>query len=435
MKRTHNIPRLQRAGILLALATAIAGLGACRNHSAPIGVERGEVRRQADTLLRVLSAWTDPVVVDPGLAEFQSQLDRSFLTPSRVFRNESDWTGTTDLERRLETQGSVTLQGSRLDRASDDRPTTLPGEYRSRLSLEKLSKHEYEWRWLDELALGTFPVEMISRALQVVLSTIESPAPALEARLAIAMPRAAQALGRLYTIERLEMDPRPDGTTDFRFAAKIEPERIAAESPDYARYLERFASSSEMDVVGFDASGAKLWSVGFHDLILTAHLRIWNARLAPIEGPARRLPDEFRVKMDYSEKSGPFRVGFRNLETDVALIRTPTETGFIAAMNKSPDWRIPFLFDPFVKGALTRPFDGEGIVMRVALEESESDEEPTRIRSGFRMVVKETWVMRRLGDSGGRKLEDEADKEASRFHYEALEAVRGDIVALLDGSS
>ena len=79
-----------------------------------------------------------------------------------------------------------------------------------------------------------------------------------------------------------------------------------------------------------------------------------------------------------------------------------------------------------------RPFDGEGVVMRVALEEG--DDEPTRVRSGFRMVVKETWVMRRLGDSGGEKFQDKVEKEASRFHYEALEAVRADIVALLGRS-
>jgi hypothetical protein len=230
----------------------------------------------------------------------------------------------------------------------------------------------------------------------------------------------------------MDREHLPDGTTALTLQAKMKPERIENDFPDYARYLEKFVKSVEMGVVAYELSGARLWSFTYSDLVLSIRVRAKNGRLVALEGVPRCLPDEFRVKSDFSVKSGPFRIGFRNLVTDITLLRTPSEIGFIAAAQERPNWRIPFFLDPFVKGALERPFEGEGMVMRVALEGG--NEEPTRIKSGFRMVVKETWLLRRMGGRDGRELQAEAENDMSRFRREALEAVHADILALLDGS-
>ncbi len=415
----------------LVLIAALALLSGCR-HARPSAVERGEARRHANTLLSIFSAWTGPIEAEPELAVFQSKLENSVLTPSHVYGDETGWTGESETERLLEVRGSVTSQGFRLDRVVDPRSARLPGEYHSRLSLARLSKHEYEWRWLDELALGTIPMETFARIFETVLREAESAQPDLKGRCAAAMPRAARALGRLYDVERMDRQHLPDGTTALTLEAKMKPERIENDFPDYARYLEKFTKSMEMSVVAYEPSGARLWSFAFNDLVLSINMRAKDGRLVPLEGAPRRLPDEFRVESDFSVKSGPFRIGFSNLVTEITLLRAPSERGFIAAAHERPNWRIPFFLDPFVKGALERPFEGEGMVMRIALEGG--NEEPTRIKSGFRMAVKETWLLRRMGDRDGRELQAEAEHDLSRFRREALEAVHADVLALLDGS-
>ncbi len=415
----------------LVLITALGLLSGCR-HARPSAVERGEARRQANTLLSILSAWTGPIEAEQELAVFQSKLENSVLTPSNVYDDESGWTGETETERLLEVRGSVTSQGYQLNRGVDLRPARLPGEYHSRLSLEQLSGHEYEWRWIDELALGTIPMDTFSTIFETVLREAESTHPDLKARCVAAMPRASRVLGRLYDVEKMERGQLPDGTTALTLEARMKPERIEDDFPDYARYLEKFVKSMKMGVVAYELSGARLWSFTFNDLVLSLQMRTKNGRLVPLEGVPRRLPDEFRVKSDFSVKSGPFRIGFRNLVTDITLLRAPNERGFIAVAQERPNWRIPFFLDPFVKGALERPFEGEGMVMRIALEGG--DEEPTRIKSGFRMAVQETWLLRRMGGRDGRELQAEAEHDLSRFRREALEAVHADILALLDAS-
>jgi hypothetical protein len=415
----------------LVLVVALALLSGCR-HARPSALERGEARRHANTLLAILSAWTGPIEAEPELAVFQSKLENSVLTPSHVYGDDSGWTGETETERLLEVRGSVTSQGYRLNRAIDPRSTWLPGEYHSRVSLEQLSKHEFEWRFLDELVLGTIPLDTFSRVFETVLREAESAHPDLKAQCAAAMPRATQVLGRLYDVERMEREHLPDGSTTLTLEARMKPERIENDFPNYARYLKKFVKSVEMSVVAYELSGPRLWTFNFDDLVLSIRVRTKDGRLVPVEGAPRPLPDEFRVTSDLAVKSGPFRIGFRNLVTDVTLLREPNERGFIAAAQERPNWRIPFFLDPFVKGALERPFEGEGMVMRLALEGS--DDEPTRIKSGFRMVVKETWLMRRMGGRDGRELHDEAEQDMSRFQHEALEAVHADILALLDGS-
>jgi hypothetical protein len=426
-----DFDRFVRGTTGLLFIAAVAFLSGCR-HAQPTAVERSEVRRHANTLLGILSAWTGPIEVEPELVAFQSKLENSFLTPSHVYGDESGWTGDDEAGRLLEVRGRVTSQGYRLNRHVDDRTARLPGEYSSRLSLAQVSKHEYEWRWLDELVLGTIPLESFPRLLETVLREAESAHPDLKARCVAAMPRASRVLGRLYDVERMDRQSLSDGTTALVLEARMKPERIESDFPDYARYLKKFVKDMEMDVVAFEPSGARMWSFSFDDLVVSMRLRVNNGRLIPLEGAPRPFPDEFRVKSDFSVKSGPFRIGFRDLVTDVTMLREPSSRGFIAAARELPSWRIPFFLDPFVKGALERPFEGEGMVVRVSLEGG--DEEPTRIKSGFRMIVKETWLLRRMGGRTGRELQADAQHDKSRFQRQALEAVHADVLALLDGS-
>ncbi len=422
-------PRIFRRRVAAALfmIATLAHLSACRST-----VSRIEARGQADDLLGILLSWAGPLEVEPDLVEFQSRLQRSVLTPSGVFRDENGWTTRAEAERLLEVQGRATSQGYRLNRGADHRPSRRPGEYRSTLSLERLSENEYEWRWFDEMALGAVPVHIFSRILETVLRDAESSQSDLKAKWREAMPRSARVLGRHYAIEKLDTEHLPDGTAAITLEAIMTPDGLESDFPNYARYLKKFVGSIEMDMAAFDLSGTPLWSFTFEDLNLSLRLRVQDGRLVSLEGHARPLPDELCVKYGYSAKAGLFRVGFRNLVMDITMLRGTNEKGFIAVARASPDWRVPFFLDPFVKGALERPFEGEGTVMRVTVEGAR--EQPTRVKSGLRMAVKETWLMRRMGGLDGSQLEAKAEEDIRRYERQVLQAVHDDVVALLNAN-
>ena len=304
------------------------------------------------------------------------------------------------------------------------------------LSLEALGEGEYEWRWADELALGGASPEAFAAALAAILSGLEERGQDPRRRLLASLPRTSRVLGRLATLERLEPAHAGNGTTAVTFRATLHPERIEAELPAYARYLEKYLRPVELSLQAYDLAGKRLWAVGFRDLTLTAALRVHGGALTALAGPPRRQPERLRVVLDLSTRSGMFRVGFRDLAGDLTLVRTRWTKAFDAVWREDPGWRVPFVVEPFVKSTLRRPFEGEGTWLRVALDGEPG--EPTRIGSGFRMAVQESWLVRRLGGlvtGAASEFREKVEKEADRYHHEVLLALREDVVALLESEA
>jgi hypothetical protein len=137
------------------------------------------------------------------------------------------------------------------------------------------------------------------------------------------------------------------------------------------------------------------------------------------------------VTIDASTRAGLFRVGFNGLIADVQRVDEDSSQAFAAAFTKEPRWRIPLLFRPFLQTPLARPFEGEGVLLSMSLENDPDGR--FFLRRRFRMAVRESWITRHMGGvvSGAlSEFREKAEQEADQFAGEVLEAFRADVMAL-----
>ena len=187
-----------------------------------------------------------------------------------------------------------------------------------------------------------------------------------------------------------------------------------------------------MRLVVADAAGATWWTLEASDNLWTLRLRLRDGNLVPLEGPAdRRVPSLLRATIDYSTRMGRFKVGAARLVAEVTLARTAAEKGFLARFLEEPDWDLPFLVEPLLRGPLRFPFEGPGSEAGWAARET--PEGGTRLVRHYRARVRETWILRWLGGMTGTAVDEfrrGAEAEADRFHRECLLALRDDLAAV-----
>ena len=307
---------------------------------------------------------------------------------------------------------------------------------------------EYEWRVRDELAVGGLLPEDAARAFAALLGETEAAArdaqgaPVdLRPRVLSALPRAAAAFGRLYSLEVLQAMGEADGATAVELRVALEPERLRPSAPGFAWFLDKYVTPIELRAVASGTAGSAeeprlsgvtpIWSLHAVRRRATLRLRVHDRQLAPAGRASATYGNRIRVALDYSTRSGPFRVGVSGLEADVALVGTPREKSFTASFRQEPEWRVPFLIRPLLRGSLKRPFEGEGSSLSYALAQAEG---VTRLERSYRLPVKESWIVRWIGGLTSSSVSDfrrQAEAESDQFTADGLGALRQDLETLL----
>jgi hypothetical protein len=422
-RRRQGPPSILLLGVLLPLV-------GCGEAARGLAQSPAEAQTQADRLLGTLASFFGPTELEPTFAVLRPKLLRAALVPSRVFDDATAWTGGGGDTRAAEFVGAPGPARYRVGvRASAPLPQR-PGEYQGRLQLRRLEASQYEWRMREDLALGGLRGQDLAAALTMVwrraegLTGVEA-----AARMRRALPRLTAALGRLISLETLSLVPTPSGGSAVTLGLQLTPAGIRATFPRYAAFIEKYTLPMRFQAAASAGDGDPFWDLDFTQGRLTLHCRIHEGSLAPLTGPPRGLPDKIRVLLAYSMTSGHFRIGFRDLEADVSLIREPQEKGFLARFQRAPDWQLPFLVEPLLRAPLRHPFAGEGALLSLSLH----DGLPTHLVHEYRLEVEESWILRWLSGSTGALVgafragvEDEAD----RFMGEALSALRADVFAL-----
>jgi len=372
-----------------------------------------------------------PIELDPALRAARPRLARDSLSPSRLLDDRVVWTRREGSRRWLEfgARGAIPYRiGVRPPAA----PNTQAGAYRGRIRLEALGSSDFEWDVREDLSIGRVRAEALARTLAALLGGLEGPAGADLLSLARAsLPRSAAAFGRLFTLDAAVISPAAGGGVRVTLSAAIEPARIRATSPRYARFLEEYLAPSRFRLVVADTNGAPFWEFESRDSRLHLRFRVFRGTLGPLDGPPRPMPDRLRARAAASVKSGPFRVGAEDLVAEVTLRRTSTEKSFRATFTVEPSWQLPFLAKPILRAPLRRPFQEEGA--RFSMSVRETAEGGTFLDREYRFVVRESWVVRWLGSFGGGMatvFRAGAEAEADRFMGEGLWALRDDLVAL-----
>jgi hypothetical protein len=422
-RRRQGPPSILLLGVLLPLV-------GCGEAARGLRPNPAEAQTQADLLLGTLASFFGPTELEPAFATLRPKLLRAALIPSRVFDDPTAWTGGAGDTRTAEFVGAPGPARYRVGvRASAPRPGR-PGEYQGWLQLRRLGAAQFEWRMREELALGGLRGRDLAAALTILWRRAEGLTGAeAAARARRALPRLTATLGRLISLETLSLVPAPSGGAAVSLELRLTPAGIRATFPRYAAFIEQYTLPMRFHATASDGDGVPCWDLDFTQGRLNLRARISDGALAPLTGPPRALPERIRVLLAYSMTSGHFRIGFRDLESEVSLIREPEEKGFLARFRRAPDWELPFLVEPLLRAPLRHPFAGEGAFLSLSLH----DGPPTHLVHEYRLEVEESWVLRWLSGSTGALVgafRAGAEDEADRFTGEALSALRADVFAL-----
>jgi len=423
-------PPGRAAAAVLLLAVSIPG--ACRRVVGSLGHGPREASVHANGLLSALASRFGDVERDPSFEALRPRLARSALVPSRLHGDRTLWTRVEGSARVLEFAGFRDSGRYRLTVRPGVAPPDEAAEYRGVLHLERIGDAAYEWRMRDELAVGAVRPEDLARTLTTAMLAAESiPHEGAAQRLQGELPRTTAALGPLFTLTSMRRLAAPGGGAIVLTEFGLDPDGRSSAFPRYARYLQKYFGPMRLDLAASDATGARWWEIRARDGRVSFRCRVHDGDLAPLEGPARRMPGVVQVRGDVSMKSGMFRVGARGLEAEVRLVRRPSEKAFDAWFRREPDWQLPFFIEPFLRGPLGRPFEGEGALLGLGVVGRGGAQ--TLLTRDYRVAVKESWIVRWLGGLSSDALDEfrrGAEEEADRFYGLALGALRADALAL-----
>jgi hypothetical protein len=389
----------------------------------------------ADEFAVALATRFGPIERGPRFDAARPKLARSALVPSRVFDEADFWTASEGEWRQLDYFGRRHEGRYRLEVQPSAPPPRDPGDYRGRLRLHRIEDGRYEWTMRQELAVGSLRPDDVAEALTALFRSLEGVSAAeARARAAEAFPRSAASFSRLYHLETLEFTPEPGEATAVRLGIRLRPDRLRETAPRYAAFLEKVAAPMRARATVSDEGGTPWWGLDLAELLWTFRFRVRDGSLVPLEGPADRwLPDRLQLAIDFSTKAGLFTIGVRQLVADITVTRTPYEKGYTARYRRQPEWRLPFLIKPFLRGSLRYPFEDPGSSSFFALRESTDG--PTKLVRDYGIRVRESWIVKwmgGLGDSAVGDFRKGAESESDRYSRECLYALRDDVVTLLN---
>lgn len=415
----------------IACACLALGGGACREVGALFGPTPEAARARVDEFFGTLAQRFGPSDLDPALRRFRTQVTAAAFSPARLFDDASAWPAREGDTRRATIAGAPGA-GGRYRAALRDAPApTRPGEYRGRVSLRRLGAGEFEWDQRDELAVGALAADDAARALTRALLAVErAPVERPGVALRAAFPRSALALGRGLSLEQVALRRDSHGATVALLGARLRTGALAAAGfAGYARYLDKYVAPLRFKATLEDAAtGAPFWVLDAHEGRVLLHFRSLRGDIVSLAGAPRALPDVLALRCDFSTQAGLFRVGLRGLVADVRLVRAPREKSAEAVFRREPEWRLPFVARPFLRASLRRPFDAPGA--RLALAFEQRPEGGAWLVREYRLAVRESWLVRWLGGLGTNAVvafRRDAEQQAERFVFEALDALRRDL--------
>jgi hypothetical protein len=127
-----------------------------------------------------------------------------------------------------------------------------------------------------------------------------------------------------------------------------------------------------------------------------------------------------------------FTVGWTDMVGEFNVIDTPHERGWAMRFAKEPEWRLPPTVGYLLKSSLRRPFQDQGIPVRISIRDNPGAQ--TLLNRRGTLVVQESGIVRFLNRLSGTAVGDflgPSEREANRFNADLFRALRVDVAALL----
>jgi hypothetical protein len=107
------------------------------------------------------------------------------------------------------------------------------------------------------------------------------------------------------------------------------------------------------------------------------------------------------------------------------------DRGWEMRFTKEPEWHLPLITERLLRSPLRRPFEGKGVKFTLGFRTG--PEGQTLLTREFDVTVRESAIMRFLGNLGFTAMSDFAGKvedQENRFIAEIMAALRMDVATL-----
>jgi hypothetical protein len=417
--------------------TAVAfclALTACRQVAPAFGANIPGARQNAEEFFYSIGSRFTSIQRPPKIIRARQQFGHYALTPSGVYNDTSVWLATgPDSSRLFGNEGIFSIDRYVVTaKLSNTSPNALT-ESREIVRLRKLSGSEYEWFTNVDVALGRIAAKNIADVLAAALDAGEGRTPAaIRADYTTNFPRTTAALGRLFTIDTLRTTLDGEGATTYDLAIRLTPEILKATMPHYAAYIDKYISKGQYRITLTDKTGARWFDASASNYYMRFKVRSKNGQFAPLEGNVRPMPEALTIHIDLAMKILIFTVGWNDMTGEFNVINTPHERGWAMRFAKEPEWRLPPAVGRLLKSPLRRPFQGQGIPVRISIRDNPGSQ--TLLNRRGSLVVQESGILKFLNRLSGTAVGDflgPSEREANRFNADAFRALRADIAAIL----
>ena len=417
------------------IAILITGqLAACRDVAPAFGPSMPAARANAEGLFGGIAQRFTNVQRNPKFAVARGKLGKNALTPSAIFNDTAAWTTIgPDANRSILIDGAFANNRYLFSARPSAPPIDAPGDSRHLIALRRINDNEFEWLTNVDIAMGPIAGDDLARIISALMRSAEGrTVAAIRADYRASFPRTTAALGRLLTLDTLRLVRDAENATSITLGVRIDPARIKGIMPAFAHYLEKYSTPSRYHAVVTDKRGGRWVELSGANNFLTLRLRSLDGRFVPLNGPARPIPSELQLHSEFSTRILLFTVGFRKLVSDFNVISGDRERGWAIKFNREPEWRLPPTVGFLIKTPLRRPFQGQGILFRVAIGNMHGQRSILARRTVA--TVQESAILRFLNRLTGTAMGDfvgPAEVEENRFSAEAFNAMRLDARALL----
>jgi hypothetical protein len=432
---TYSSARTTLTGLRIAATLLLlSAAAACRDAGTAFGPTIPAARNNAEQLFGGIAQRFTNVERNPKFRIARGKLGKNALTPSAIFNDTSVWTAMNSDNSRV-----VTVEGEFGSNkyVFSAKPTTTaanaPGDSRHTMVLRKITDDQYDWFTNVEIAAGNVTANDLKNVLSALMKSAEHRSPgAIRDDYRASFPRTTAALGRLLTLDSLRVTDDADGATTILLGIRLSPAKIRPVMPAFADYLDKYATESKYKSVVLDKRGVRWIELAGQKNFMTLRLRSINGHFAPLSGPLRPIPDDLLIDSEFTTKILLFHVGFRKMIGNVSVIDSDHERGWFIRFTKEPDWKLPPTVGYLIKTPLRRPFEKDGIMFRLALQDAPGRQSIIARRTSA--TVQESAILRFLNRLSGTAMGDfvgKAETEENRFSAEAFYAMRADARALL----
>jgi hypothetical protein len=407
---------------------------ACRDAGAAFGPTVPAARANAEQLFGGIAQRFTNVERNPKFRIARGKLGKNALTPSVIFNDTSVWTAMgNDNTRTVTVEGEFGSNKYLFSAKPTTTAASEPGDSRHTMVLRKLTDDQFDWFTNVEIAAGNITANDLKNVVSALMKSAEHRTPdAIRTDYRASFPRTTAALGRLLTLDTLRVTDDADGATTIALGIRLNPDKIKPIMPAFADYLDKYATESKYKSVVLDKRGIRWLELAGQKNFMTLKLRSVNGHFAPLSGPIRPIPNDLILDSEFTTKILLFHVGFRKLIGNVSVIDGDHERGWFIRFTKEPDWKLPPTVGFLIKTPLRRPFEKEGIMFRLALQDAAGKQSIIARRTSA--TVQESAILRFLNRLSGTAMGDfvgKAETEENRFSAEAFYAMKADARALL----